>query len=382
MDNDFPHFSDAEYTERERRVREVMSESGVDVLVLYGNASGHNEIMYLTNHAVSREATLVFPLEGEPTLIVHFSNHQQTASRLSRVSDVRWDGDDVGEAAARCLRERGLEGARVGIAGPWPHYRHRSFIEGLGGAEPVGLDGKLYALRIVKSPEEIAWVREGARFSDLAIAALEEGARPGMTEYELAALVESAYVPLGGTTHIHFIGVTSMASPGLCAPAQTHSARRLRQNDVIMTEISAMKHGYWGQILRTFTVGAPPTPLYRSLHGIAEETFTAITSVLRDGATSEELLDAAEAVHQHGYTIYDDMVHFTVGGVYAPYLRTRRTMAKVPSVVYREGMVVVVQPNVITKDHQAGVQFGEMLVVTRAEPERLHTAERRMLRCG
>jgi len=114
MDNDFPHFTDAEYAERERRVREVMSESGVDVLVLYGNASGHNEIRYLTNHAVSLEATLIFPLEGEPTLIVHFQNHQKTASRLSRVSDVRWDGDDVGEAAARCLRERGLEGARVG----------------------------------------------------------------------------------------------------------------------------------------------------------------------------------------------------------------------------------------------------------------------------
>jgi hypothetical protein len=45
-------------------------------------------------------------------------------------------------------------------------------------------------------------------------------------------------------------------------------------------------------------------------------------------------------------------------------------------VVLRENMMIVVQPNVVTTDHRAGVQTGECLVVTPNGPRRLHAAAR------
>jgi Xaa-Pro aminopeptidase len=41
-----------------------------------------------------------------------------------------------------------------------------------------------------------------------------------------------------------------------------------------------------------------------------------------------------------------------------------------------ENMTVVVQPNVVTGDHKAGVQVGELIRVTQTGFERLHSAPR------
>jgi len=54
--------------------------------------------------------------------------------------------------------------------------------------------------------------------------------RPGSwLSYDLANLVERAYVGEGGTTFIHYIGVTSMAEPRLCVPPQYASSRRVQK---------------------------------------------------------------------------------------------------------------------------------------------------------
>jgi Xaa-Pro aminopeptidase len=45
----------------------------------------------------------------------------------------------------------------------------------------------------------------------------------------------------------------------------------------------------------------------------------------------------------------------------------------VPEFTFESGMTVVVQPNVVTKDERAGVQRGELLLVTDAGAERLHS---------
>jgi Xaa-Pro aminopeptidase len=113
-------------------------------------------------------------------------------------------------------------------------------------------------LKLSVTDEEIAFLRKGAEFSDRAIAALEREARPGITEHELAAIVEGAYLGLGGKTHIHYIATTPMQNPTVCVPAQNQSNRVLEKGDVLITEISAHYHGYPGQILRPFTIGTPP----------------------------------------------------------------------------------------------------------------------------
>jgi Xaa-Pro aminopeptidase len=258
----------------------------------------------------------------------------------------------------------------------------------------VFLDREYTSLRLVKSDEELAWMRTGAAMSDDAVAALAAAARPGMTEAECCAALEGAYIAAGGLTHIHYLGVTAMAEPGLCVPAQWPSARRLRAGDVLTCEVSASYQGYPGQLLRTFTIAAPATPLYGDLHRVAEAAFGAMAGRLRAGAAAGDLAAAAaETILGAGYTIYDDLVHGFGGGYLPPVIsradlesgRTAAPSARLPpagNFTFAAGMTVVLQPNVITPDERAGVQTGELVLVTESGWEPLHRYPRRLARIG
>jgi hypothetical protein len=101
--------------------------------------------------------------------------------------------------------------------------------------------------------------------------------------------------------------------------------------------------------------------------------------VLRDGATVDQVLDAAEIIDRDGYTIFDDLLHGA--NQYPPILKTRSTAHSNPAgdFVFRGGMVVTLQPQLITPDRRIGLQFGETLVIREAGVERLHRYPRDMI---
>jgi Xaa-Pro aminopeptidase len=201
-----------------------------------------------------------------------------------------------------------------------------------------------------------------------------------MTEHELGAIVEGGYLGYGASNVIHFFGVTPMDDPNLCVPTQYTSRRPVQAGDVLFTEITAIFWGYSGQVLRTYTIEAEPTPLYSELHGVAEATFDAIVGVLKDGATAEQVVAASSIIEDAGFTIWDDLIHGFGGGYLPPVLGTKsRANAPVPDFTFRSGMCYVVQPNIVTRDHKAGVQTGECVVITDSGVESLHNVPRGML---
>src|SRR6185295_16989985 len=169
----------------------------------------------------------------------------------------------------------------------------------------VELDAEYVRLRLIKSQEEIDWLRIGAAFSDAGFDSLLKNTKVGMSERELGNLVERAYVGEGGTTFIHYIGVTSMADPRVFVPPQFHSARKVERGDVVFCELSGSFWDYSGQVLRTFSVGADPTPLYRELHAAAEAAFDAVTGVVKHGTRMEEIVEAAGVIEERGFTVCD-----------------------------------------------------------------------------
>lgn len=309
---------------------------------------------------------------------VEWYNHVPLARRIAKRVDVRW-GEHRGLAkTVEDLKRRGAK--RVGLIGPLHHAKVATLKEEF---DVVALDRDYVRLRLVKSDEEIEWLRNGAALSDAGFANLLTHTKPGLTERALADLVERAYVGKGGTTFIHYIGVTSMDDPQLCVPPQYPSSRKVRRGDVVFCELSAYWWDYAGQVLRTFSVEAEPTPLYRALYETAEAAFDAVTSVVKAGTTMQQIVDAAGIIEERGFTVCDDLMHGFGGGYFPPIVGTRsRPAGPLPEMTLEENMTVVVQPNVITRDQEAGVQVGELIRVTAIGFERLHKAPRRFFRAG
>lgn len=381
--NGYPRFSDEEMARRFALTRGMMEREGLAALVVYGSLAGFGEVQYLSNFRVSREAVVVFPVEGDAALFVQFFNHVPTARRVAQLDDVRWGGEDIAATAAADVEQRGVGERRIGVVGMMPWQRYEALRRGLPHATIVDATRAIQQMRLVKSAEELAYLRRGAELSDRAIEALEREARPGLSEHELAAIVERAYVGLGGQTHIHYMAATPMREPRICVPSQLPSDRVLEKGDVLITEISAQYHGYPGQIQRPFAIGEAPTAEYQRLYDVAVEAFGRIAEVVRAGSTVEDVLAAAESIHTAGFSIYDDLVHGFGGGYMPPIVRTRQTGGTTsPGFTFAENMTIVIQPNVITPDERMGVQVGELVRVTRTGVESLHGYPMRFVRCA
>jgi Xaa-Pro dipeptidase len=381
MADGHPRFSEEEMRRRHEALLAASGEAGVSrVLVVGVNRTG-TAVQWLTGWPVTREAYVITEAGERDALFVGFYNHVPQARELATDAEVSWVGAEPIGTLLEELARRGHQAQPVGVVGPLSAQLHRGLAQA--GIEVVDLSPAYTRLRQVKSPEELEWMKRGAALSDAGIAALATSLRSGLTEYELGDLVERAYVPRGGTTHIHYFGVTPMAAPSRANPAQYPSARRVAAGDAVVVELSAAFGGYAGQVLRSFSVEAEPTGLYRELHDVAEQAFDAVSAALRDGTTVEEIQDAASVIEDAGFTTLDDLVHGFGGGYLPPVMGSRsRDLDRAGAEVVREGMTLVVQPNVVTPDGRAGVQFGELLHVTTQGAERLHTAPRGMLRVG
>lgn len=373
---EYPRFSDAEYARRHRALQAVMEKAGVDHLLVITDHRTGNAPQWVTGWPGTVEAYVVFKPGETMTMHVEWFNHFPLAKKIARGVDVRWGEHQGIRKTVEELKRRGAK--RVGLMGPLLARKVRELEKEF---SLVELDAEYVRLRLIKSEEEVDWLRIGAAFSDAGFKSLLEGTRPGLTERELGNLVERAYVGEGGTTFIHYIGVTPMANPSLFVPPQFHSSRRVEKGDVVFCELSGSFWDYSGQVLRTFSVEADPTPLYRDLHATAEAAFDAVTSVVRHGTTMDEILQAASLIEERGFTVCDDLMHGFGGGYFPPIVGTRsRPAGPLPKMTLEENMTVVVQPNVIARDKPAGVQVGELIRVTRTGFERLHRAARGFFR--
>jgi len=376
-----PRFSDAEMIRRRESLLAVAAERGVERVLLLGSNRNGTAVPWITGWPVTREACAVVDGDSPDTLFVGFFNHVAQARELARDAQVEWVGPSLIHSVLAELARRGHGVRPIGLVGPHGLRLRDAFVEA--GIEVVDLDPDYTALRQIKSTEEIEWLRVGAALSDAGLQALAAGLRSGLSEWELADLVERAYVPLGGTTHIHYFGVTPMADPRRANPAQHPSGRLVAPGDAVSVELSAAFGGYAGQVLRTFTVEADPTPLYQELHNVAEQALDAVLGVLRDGTTPQEVQEAASVIEDAGFTTIDDLLHGFGGGYLPPVLGSRsRDHDPGGSAVVRAGMTVVVQPNVVTRDHRAGVQCGELVLVTEGGVRRFHNAPRGLFRTG
>jgi Xaa-Pro aminopeptidase len=376
VEAEIPRFSDAEMARRRAMVEKALAEAGVDHLVFCGYNRAGSCVQWLTQWPVTNEAIGVFSPGRPDALYVQHVNHAPLARRFADKAEVvEWGGDSTIRKVIDALTRRGARNNRVAVIGPMPFEQHAALAARFG--KIASLNGVYGRLRAVKSEEELDWLRIGAAFSDAGMTALRDSIRVGASERQLGNAVERAYVSQGGGTGIHYIGTTSMHDSRIGVPLQFTSPRRVEQGDVVVAEITAHFYDHGGQVLRSFTVGERPTPLYRALHEAADAAFDAIAAVLKHGTTPAQVIAAARVIEDAGFTVIDDLLHGYGGGYLQPVLgSTSRPSGPVPEQPFKAGQTVVIQPNVVTPDGKAGVQTGELVVITERGVESLHTFPR------
>jgi len=367
----YPRFSDEEYARRYRAVRNAMQKENLDAILISG-ARGSSEVHYLSNYLAQSPCWLLFPRDGDPTVFIHFFNHQPCAKAQSIVEDVRWYGPSPIDSIVKEIQRRELADSKIGIVSlrSIAHGHFTALQREFPKVEFVEFGPAFNQIRRVRSEEELPYLRRSGYLTDLACEALERELRPGMTEQDILSVVYSAYLKNGGDPGIHFIATTQMDDPDRFVPWQRPTPRTSSVGSVVITELTVSFWGYSTQIHRPFAIGREPSAIYRKLFDVALECYENVRKICKPGTTSEEIIAATAVIEENGFTTYDSVFHGEAGK--GPELGTSSAAHPLEKWALEENMVHVIQPNPITKDFRAGLQLGAAVLVTKNGGESLH----------
>jgi Xaa-Pro aminopeptidase len=370
-----PGVSDDEIQRRHQRVKEEMKKRDISCLVVAGSqvsfGSGGDNVRYLSNFGLYYgEAYIVFPLSGEPRLLLRSVNSEFNTRTVSfvptQVSGYPFFARDI----ANYITQLNLAGENIGIVSAeiMPTNVFLDLKQRLPKANFFFVTDILLQMRLIKSPEELAFVEKAGEIADYAYDAIMRTAKPGRKEYEIFGAVEEALTSHGANSP-SFVLICSGPSPSF--PNCPSSHRNMELHDTILNEISPCYGGYWVQWGRAMSIGEADNELYK-LFDVTMEVYQIISKALKPGTTFEQVTNAGhELILSKGHTWLAPATQW-VGLDLTEFASMAKGTSKNLEMVPRPfdkrplepGMVIVNQPNVVKKDLTKGMLIIDTFIVT------------------
>jgi Xaa-Pro dipeptidase len=258
---------------------------------------------------------MVVPADGLPTLVVRAleASNVQTWSWLSNVVPIEESADPM-VVLADVLRAAGLQGTRLGVELDSWFITNRQFAS-LRDLSPetvwVDAGGLVEALRVIKSPAEVAYIREACVQAAKMMRAGWDAISVGASELTLASAVLSAQGAAGAEPAGLPPFVVSGPRTGI--PHATWSDRILEPGDPVLLELAGTKQRYCGALARTAFVGKVE-PRHRILCAISLDVLDAAIASARPGSPANAVEMAVRDIlrdhqfdggvpHRAGYSV-------------------------------------------------------------------------------
>ncbi|HKK35378.1 MAG TPA: aminopeptidase P family protein [Paracoccaceae bacterium] len=287
-------FSRAEHDRRLAGLREILAARGLDAAILTSmhGVAYHSGFLYC---AFGRPYACVVTQDRSVTVSANIDGGQPwRRSADENLVYTDWKRDNFW----RAVRSVVGTGGRVGIEGDHLTLTQMGKLAEFLGAEAVDIAGDTMARRMVKSAEEIALIREGARIADVGGAAVRDAIRVGAREIDVAMAgrdaMEAEIARAHPESELRDTWVwfqSGLNTDGAHNPVTT---RRLQAGDILSLNTFPMISGYYAALERTLFLGEPD----KASLAIWEANVAAHElglSLIRQGATCSGICDEINA---------------------------------------------------------------------------------------
>jgi len=363
-------FPEKEYLDRYERAYALMKRDGLDALVIseknnYWYFSGL--ISYQLDH-IQRPQICFLPKGGKPMLLV-YGNDKAKAKALPWVGEVRAyvDVPFPEEMIAGCLKAMGLGEAKLGFElgddqrlGIPANYLLR-LTEALPKAQIKDGTAALTEMRLIKSPQEIEFMRKACDISMKAYDRCLPQLRPGMTRREVADKLYISMIEEGAhPRHPGFLMLNA---------STRYDDRRYDKGDRMIADFGACYEGYYGDITRMAIFG-PASEEQKKDHRMACDVIQLCFDAMQPDTPIAELSRVANReLVKRGYQAVDSPKR--IGHGIGMARAEPPSLNEVEKELHRPGMILALEPKV--RSEKSAVHLEEDVLITERGPEFLTT---------
>jgi Xaa-Pro aminopeptidase len=365
--------------ERFARLQEQLDSQGVDGLVLLGSSS----VGYATGAAepgqdgdraaLFRAVAVVVKGDWAPHLYTIYTDGVPDDLPADRVHGPLFpDLDDGVEQFAAAISSHFGPRARIGI----DHQTH-PVLRALADVEWVDAADLVSPAKLLKTPDEIACIRNAQLLNEQAMADTRESLRPGTRQIDLSATFLRRVFELGASANAidpiwQVMAPTLELGPwtlhgDLAYPTVT-SDRFLRDGDIIWVDAGITWQGYASDYGRTWITGTNPVPNTKQHKQFQRwrAVVDAALDILKPGVSARQLGEAAIEANGGARPWIDHfyLAHgIGVDSAEMPLIGTDLGERFDERMIMKPGMVAVFEP-VIWDDGAAGYRSEDIVAVT------------------
>jgi Xaa-Pro aminopeptidase len=314
-------FSVEEYQDRIKNVRLAMEAAQIEVLLISEPAN----LYYLTGFytfAVYEACTMILPLDGPPAIHVYLT--EIPAAWSTWVDDIYpfdWsEMDSIGSQLAVILKERELEGQKVGMELTRGGFVPKTF-EQLKKWLPTNtfcdVSDLVLKVRLIKSPQEIDYMRTAGQITAKGVNASLAAVRAGLTDTDIAKVGHEAMLGAGSD----FFCMDPIVNSGYRSSWHhaTHRRVMLHHGDVVYMEYGGCYQRYTSPMMRTAVIGTPSSEVLRITEAV-KRTLDLVIQAAKSGRTGHDVAMEAKPAFQElmSEVWFMGMCGYSVGAGFPP----------------------------------------------------------------
>ncbi len=231
-------------------------------------------------------------------------------------------------------------------------------------------------LRMIKSPAEIEAISRSTAITVAAHLAAWSKIRPGLREYEIAAVMTNAYLERGceRSAYAPIVG----SGPNSVTLHYSANRRRMDSGEVLLMDVGAECSDYAADVTRTVPINGKFTARQREIYEIVLGAQKAAIAAIKPGAmlhgkgSLQEI--ASDYINTHGKDLHGNPLgkYFTHGLSHHVGLDVHDLSDL--NAPLEAGMVITIEPGIYIPEENIGVRIEDTLLVTAEGAKNLSAA--------
>lgn len=290
-----PPITPAERLTRVRRAQDRMRAAGIGTVLVESGPS----LDYFSGvqwRRSERLTALVIPAEGDPIVVTPFFEKPSIAEMLVIPADIlTWNEDeDPLSLVAAFIAERKLAALPVAMEETNRFWIVDRLKAAMPGVSVVSANPVVRALRMIKTPAEIALMQTAATATANALRHAGRNTKLGMTPAEIDALVAAGHQAQG----VDYDGGLILLNEASAYPHGSKQQQVVTKGGVVLLDCGCGVHGYRSDISRSFVFGADASPEQRKVFAQMRRGQDIAMAAARVGAPAGSVDDAVRGAYE------------------------------------------------------------------------------------